>query len=454
VNRSSGLAALWVGVVITAVYGPYTSISGLRTEQLAVYGSVALALPLVWRIRPTRQTLTLSSVWTVYALVGLLGALWPITAVAYGPGNTLAGLDNLALPLAVLLLAQLWLSRGADPIRLLRVACGVTVVAMCINAILAVASTYLDLTPLLSQFWGNEAVDPSTETVAGLSAQLGRATGLVNQPAEAGSLYGIALLAAIYVLRDKPTRLAAAILLLVVGGVITVSKVFLLVGLPIASWQLLRLTGDRRRRIAVVGGSLLLFAVGAGQAGLIDEWHGSRFLAHLWEPAGGLLEYYTGQRLGESSYLVPIIEYVLRDSPALGMGAAGLFVPYDNGWVEALVIGGVVGAIAYSLTLLLLIHAWWMQRFVVPQAESMLGGGLVLLAMMASFGFSPLTANRVATVLWVLLALTVLARPAAFASRSYSISLRGRVFGPSRYEPAPSNAPTPTISARRIYRGW
>lgn len=453
-NRSWGLAALSVGVVIAAVYGPYTSIPGLRTEQLAVYGSAALALPLVWRIRPTRLALTVGLVWTVYAVVGLLGALWPITAVAYGPGNTLAGLDNLALPLAVLLLAQLWLSRCADPTRLLRVACGVTVVAMCVNAMLALASTYLDLTPFLSQFWGNEAVDPSTETVAGLSAQLGRATGLVNQPAEAGTLYGIALFSAIYILRDKPTLLAAAILVLVVGGVITVSKVFLLIGLPIASWQVLRLTGDRRRRLAVVGGSILLFAVGAGRAGLIDEWQGSRFLARLLEPAGGVLEFYTAQRLGESSYLLPIIEYVLRDSPVLGMGAAGLFFPYDNGWVEALVIGGIVGVIAYSLTLLLLIHAWWTRRFVVSQAESMLGGGLVLLAMGASFGFSPLTANRVATVLWVLLALTVLARPVAFASGSHSISPRQRVFTASRHGTAPSNIPAATTSPRSMNRDF
>jgi hypothetical protein len=365
----------------------------------------------------------------VYVVVGLLGAAWPVRAVAYESGSVLAGIDNLILPLAVIVLVEVWLTTAADASRLLRIACGVLVLAMCINAILGVISTFVDLTPLLSQFWSNEVVDPSTGTVAGLSAQLGRATGILNQPAEAGTLYSMALLAAIYILRDNPSRLAAAVLLILVGGVITVSKVFLLVGLPIAAWQVLRIASDRKRRVATIAGALLVFAIGAGQAGLIDQWEGSRFLGRLLEPNAGLLEFYTGQRLGESSSVEPIVESVLRESPVVGMGAGGLLVPYDNGWVEAFATGGVIGVIVYTFTLAILMRAWWIRRSSLPHGQSMLGIGLVLLAIGASVGFSPLTANRVATVLWVLVTLALLA-PDPVGRMSNTILDAGRIEGP------------------------
>jgi hypothetical protein len=206
----------------------------------------------------------------------------------------------------------------------------------------------------------------------------------------------------------------------------------------------LRTAGDRRRRFATIAGSLLVFAVGAGQAGLIDQWEGSRFLGGLLVPSAGFLEFYTAYRLGASSSLQPIVDSVLRESPVLGMGAAGLLVPYDNGWIEALAMAGIVGVIAYTLTLVILMRAWWTRRFALPHDQSMLGIGLVLLATGASVGISPLTANRVATVLWVLLALTLLA-PAPLARRSHPIPRHDRVVKPERYG---TSRDAPSVSGR------
>ena len=80
---------------------------------------------------------------------------------------------------------------------------------------------------------------------------------------------------------------------------------------------------------------------------------------------------------------------------------------YDNGWVEALVVGGLAGAAIYSLVLGYLLAAW--RRSPDGPATDLLGG-LALLLLGASVGLPALTANRVATIAWILIVL-LLARP-------------------------------------------
>jgi len=92
------------------------------------------------------------------------------------------------------------------------------------------------------------------------------------------------------------------------------------------------------------------------------------------------------------------VNAVVQSSPWFGFGAQGLAVPYDNGWVEAFVVAGACGALLYTAVLGLLVVAWWRRR-------SRFAGGLVLVVIGASMGLPALTANRVATLAWVLLTL-------------------------------------------------
>jgi hypothetical protein len=253
-----------------------------------------------------------------------------------------------------------------------------------------------------------------TDTVAGRASQLGRYTGIFNQPAEAGEMYSIALLAAIYHYRSDLLRFAGTSLLITVGGLLTISKVFLLVGLPIAAWQVLRQSHGRGRRFVLLAAAAVAVAALA-QSGVGPQWIGGDFLAQLLHPGanGDALRLYTGGRLGNSSSLDTVVAAVLQRSPWFGYGAGGLAVPYDDAWVEALCVAGLCGAVLYTMLLATLAVCWLRRR--VPagsggarSARSRLGGGLVLLVIGASVGLPALTANRVATIAWLLIGLILL----------------------------------------------
>ncbi|MCG5444979.1 hypothetical protein NIE79_003422 [Micromonospora sp. NIE79] len=396
---------LIVAAITLAAFGPYLA-PGLRTEQVAVYGSAAMLGALGLWLRPR---FTGTAVWVLGAHLSLIGVAMiglvfpPPNFTLHEAGDLVAGLDNLILPFAVVAVVAMLVGVGADPARMLRAVCTVTVLAMALNAIIAITSAAGVENDLLAQFRGyGEA-----ESVADRAEQLGRYSGIFNQPAEAGVLYSMAVLAALYLYQRHVAKLAAVLLILTVGGVLSVSKIFLLAGVPVGIAYALLAHGRGRRMVAL----------GAASAGAwfaadiyLDQWRGQRFAQRLIPGSGGgdQLDTYTAGRVGGDSTLQQAVDLVMSLSPASGMGPAGLRVAYDNGWVEALIVAGIVGVILHTAVLASLTVGWWRARSHRP--ESPFTGALLLLLIGASTGLPALTANRCATVVWLLLTLLLLAR--------------------------------------------
>lgn len=397
-------ARVAVAVVTVAAFGPYLA-AGLRTEQVAVYAAALVVILLNFRFLDGLNhhgALVGTFLGAQLAIAGV-GAAWPpANTTPYANGSPIAGLDNLALPLAVLALTAALVAAGADRMALARTVCVVTVWAMVVNALLAV-SAVVGAAPYLAAFHNMSGI----ESVSDRAEQMGRYSGLFNQPAEAGTVYSIALIAAIYLYRRRPVLLTLIGTALTVGGILTVSKVFLLVGLPVTVWQAVRVTGNRTQRVAVIAAAVLVMWVAAGSQ-LLPEWGGQDFLLRLLPSADqNAVELYSGGRFGSDATLTAAVEAVLATSPTLGFGAGGLQVAYDNGWVEALAVAGVVGVAIHTAILAVLVGAWWRQR-AVDVDLSRFSAGLITIVIGASFGVPALTVNRVATVGWLLLGLVLL----------------------------------------------
>jgi len=359
-------------------------------------------------LRPSRHAIGVIVALSVTVFVATVGALWPpFNNSVFDFNSVPAGLDNVALPLATVVLVQVWLISGQARL-ILRCVLVTAVILMWVNAVLAVVSIAVDLTPVLSVFWTSAQADNTT--VAVRSAQLGRLSGIVNQPAEAGALYGIAILASVYLWKDRILLLAGSMVVLVIGGALTVSKIFVFVALPLAAWQMLRIARGRAKRLAGIGVAAVTALV-AVQSGLFPEWQGRAYLERLADPTGGAVTFYTAGRLGTGSSLAPVFHAALGISPWFGAGAAGLAAPYDNAWLEALVMAGVVGALSYTALLVIMAHAWWSRRGMAEPNMSRLVGAVVVLVAAGSVGLPILTANRAGTVLWLVIGLAVLADP-------------------------------------------
>lgn len=386
-----------------ATFGPYVA-GSIRTEQIVVYGLLVLTLPFALPGLQTRGGLRLLVPWTLYVLVASLSLLpGPAPIAPYPAGSLLAGFDNVLLPIAVMLLVWSLVpaERALDALRTFAAA-----IALCAggNAVLAIVGIVVDLSPVLRPFWTGDGT-----SVADLAAELGRLGGVFNQPVEAGVVYGVGGLCAVYVWRERPVLLAALLTLITVGGLLSVSKAFILGAMPFMLAYWLWSQRGQRRVITVLAAALAL--LGVLQSGLVERWVGLDYLTRLLDPSGGIVDFYSAGRFAERSTFSTVVDAALAHSPLVGVGPAGWMVAYDGAVAEALVVAGVLGLLAYGATLaamLTLVRAGAEEgRFALLLGIVVVGGCL---------GFSPLTANRVATVVWVLLSLLVLVRAHRAAS--------------------------------------
>lgn len=386
-----------------AAFGPYVT-GSIRTEQIAVYAVAAFAV--VFRLPSLRagDGLKLLVPWLILVTVASLGFIFPShLTVPWESGNALAGLDNLLLPVALMLLV--WCMVKADhAAAVLRTAGHMIVGLTAANGLLAIISTRVNTAPFLEVFWGSTAAEG--ETTAFYAAQLGRFSGIFNQPAEAGVVYGLAALLSIHLYKSQNLRLILALTFITLGGLISVSKVFILGGIPlmvIYLWKSRTVSGKAGFLV-----STLLLLGGVSQTGWLQSWSGFNYLARLIAPEENqsLIEFYTAGRWNQGSSITSVMGIVMDVSPFAGAGIAGWKVPYDSGWTEAMVLGGGLGVLAHAI---LILGLFALARQTVNDDRRRFTYFFTLFLVGADLGIPAFTANRVATVVWLVLALLMLA---------------------------------------------
>lgn len=392
---------LVVTVLVLASFGPYVS-GQLRTEQFAVYGLLAtigfIQLSSLQIPRLPVRAWVLFTAWSTYVTIAAISEIGTPPPTSWVPGSLVAAVDNAVAPVAVLLLVWSTVTAaGAEGA--LTLAARLISVGMALNGALAVVATRVDLTELLRPFWSG-GIGITTAEKAG---SMGRFSGVFNQPAEAGLAYGIAALCAWYVWRERPRLFYPAIMLIVLGGLIAISKVFILGGLPVILWLLLR--GARTRLTAIFASSFA--TLGVVQSGIIDGWVGADVLGRLLRPAEdkNLLTLFTARRFGEGSTLSAMFEQVWDVSPWWGVGIRGLAIAYDNAWFAAFIIAGAIGVIAFGAAVVAMLV---IARRETLSARRTFATCLVVVIVGGTMGFPALTANRVTTFVWVLVGLIAL----------------------------------------------
>lgn len=395
--RRSSVSRLFVTLLALATFGPYV-VGSIRTEQAVVYGAVVLLFPWIVVGFSSRGGLRFLIPWTLYGVVATIAVIFPHRGVSpYPTGSLLGGYDNILLPIALMLL--IWsIVPDEDAQESLVRFCKIIAAGMAINGVIAIASTRTDLSAFLRPFWATGELN----TVANNAAEMGRFSGIFNQPAEAGALYGIAGLAAIYAWSHRAVLSALLVTLITLGGLISVSKVFVFGGLPaiVLYWLWTQRGG---RKISLIFG-LALITLGVIQSGILAQWTGANYLGRLFVSTdGNLLALYSAGRFSDESFVAVVVDAVMRTSPVAGVGAAGWKAAYDNVVAETMVTAGILGVGLMVFVILGLFLLWRkftgsLRVFAFLFAVVTAGGAL---------GFSPLTANRVSTVSWVIIALFV-----------------------------------------------
>ncbi len=406
-ERSKGKGVyIILSLILISAFGPYIfRNSGVRLEHLIIY-PLAVILLIRYFLNPKKAT---PRIYHIILTLWLLLIFWLIL-ITYFTKETfsffiIAEMENMIQPLALLfILGELLKELSFDEqIKFLKVAAWVIIILLALNAILSIATIFVDTWSIVHWFLRG---DNFLETVWGRSLTNGRYLGIFNQPFEAGLAYSIGLLLWVYLLlRQKAGSflLLNVGILLIAGGLLSISKVFLLGGIPaailFAVWVL------NTRRAKRLGGVFILLVIVTGLLTSFRRWVGAQYLLQLFDykqvSKVGALSLYSGGRLNQSSFVGHLFRLVWDVSPLVGFGF-GVNFALDNAYLEFFYQGGLIALTIY-LGILIILGLSFFRKLASGLIEAKMALLLVALVLFAGFGAPVLTINRSSILVWVVL---------------------------------------------------
>ena len=317
-------------------------------------------------------------------------ALVALLSISEKNGASLAGqaasLDNFLQPVVIFYLFSVLFS-GENPEFPRRALLAIVWLGVA-HTIYLLCSLAFDLTWLNSHFLSTDEIN---ESIWYQARALGRYTWIFEQPMEAGIFYSAVFM--VLVLRYGKGDLSrlefylfAACLGL--GGSLSLSKQFLLLGLPLSVALLFSI--HRRKACELM---LLLLACAVPLAGYMVWGSDSSYLRSyvtLYQE-DGLFMALTGGRLGsESSDVSLLAQNILNNSPWFGFGLAA-HAQLDNGFLEYADQGGICALFFYLFALAFLTVRAWIVRS-MPEGKATLFA--IAFVFLASFGGPVITVNR------------------------------------------------------------
>lgn len=395
--------------LVASAFGPYLlPEAGLRLDHVVIYGFFlilfsAAAVP----------GSSIRAPGALIAIMALLAAivLWTTVVTVFGGhaklswNSIMASSDNFLQPMAVVGVMAL-VTAGVPKLELSRSLKNVSIsicLLLSVNSILAACQLVWDTWPVARYFLRSL----EEQTVWEHAVVQGRYSGIFDQPFENGLAYSIGLMSWIYFSNNSSSKWQWLLLpLLVIGGVLSASKVFLLGGAPAATLYFV-FSRDSRPALYI---QVALGLIGAAVAveSILGEWIGISFFSILVDPSfthRDLLGLYTAGRFGREGWILTQFAYVWNLDVLCGFGF-GTAVVFDNAYLEFFWQAGVMGLIIY---LAIIGTILWAGILGVSRNEP-IGFMIVLFcAMIVGIGFGGpvLTVNRSSILLWVVISIGI-----------------------------------------------
>lgn len=401
--------------LIFTAFGPYV-ISGIRLGQLAVY-FLAIFLLLLNRIRLKREESVLAILITSTLLFFI-----PFFGLVSGDNsisNTLiiSQIENYLTPIVVFIIALSLLRHknqvGIDEV--MNTCIKIFLVLLCLNSIFSVYLFSSSNEYLLTMFtgtrevtFGSQSQQFAGETAASLALSAGRIPGVFTQVFEAGTAYSFGLVCFSYIRTIEPkkiTRNLIILLMILVGGTLTFSKVFFLIG-SLATIYFLGITRLIKILIIIfpILAVTLIYFPELEIAG-IPFGQGFASITRLFVATGGIsIEVLTSGRFGPQSDITRGMLDVFAASPIFGLGF-GSIETSDFSLYEVISIGGMLALLTYLFLFFLFIFFAAVQKAKIDRKFFL---AIIFIAMIASLGGPIITANRIAIIFWIFISLMCL----------------------------------------------
>lgn len=399
--------------ILLAAFGPYL-FGVARVDQIIIYPLAILAVMTLF-LRSRTGILfqpTVSTIFLVFVSVTLYTLLITVGGERHYEllGKVVSGFENYAQPAAVILIMGVFVRPRSETeaVVLFRSICRLLVILLSLNSVLVILSVFLDLSPV-TRYFTTGLLNQDNLSTSALAARYGRYSGIFNQPVESGLTYSLGLFCWAYLSHAKRRSLTRDYLLLwlmLLGGILSASKAFILMGVPlfIVYWLSARRLFDFQRLPELATGRFIFSALlGSCSTALVfGSWSGLGFVTRLFtfREDQNLLDLFTGHRFGtDTSQLKDILTRTWNDGFLFGLGF-GAETIFDSAYAEFFVESGLVGLIGYVLVLGCI--GWLaLEKSGKGSEERRLLLALWVLSVGVGIGAPVLTLNRFGAIFWV-----------------------------------------------------
>lgn len=346
-----------VSLILISSMGPYIIKSlGIRLEHILIY------FVFIWVIL-NNYKININS-FIIFILL-IIASIIPLIGEFISNNNTsnyaqiIAGSDNYILFASVFFISATYFNKNKDPDLFFQIVI-LNLNLLVLNTIIALISTTGLISEILFFFHSTtiENLDIGVESVSALSAKMNRFSGIFDQPLEAGLSYSIGMLSSIYIYKIKKIttyKFIIYIIMLNLGGVLTVSKVFIYGGLPLSIIYYCIINKSTISLIFLSLPVIVLTKIVLLMSG------GSDFFERLLD-FNNLIDNIIYGRYDVDSNIIINFEENFKNNLIFGLGYTGRSI-YDSGYFQYFIQGGIL---QLALQVFLLIYLTLMSRLKSP----------------------------------------------------------------------------------------
>jgi len=350
-----------VFLLIFAAFGPYV-LYGFRTEHILIYSILPFSI-IVLLMNKKKHTIIYKPSLFIILFLFITLTIWALLVTFAGPKNyqslfrVFAICENYVQPIAIFLIFGAFINFQSlkSAVTLFRKACLTVIYLLSVNSIIAVSNVNYNTYNLLKYFLPE--ADPIRGTVWSRASSLHRYSGIFNQPMEAGLMYSLGIFIWIYLTQNKKHKSIFDYLILsilIFGGILSVSKVFILIGIPLS---IIYLFSIKKQELFVNYRSITAVTIVISITILIfNKWKGYEYFLRLFnvrnKTYSELIQLFTAGRFGgEIPSMKILFLSVWEKSPFCGLGFASTSV-LDSAYAEYFIQGGLISLMVYLFILL------------------------------------------------------------------------------------------------------
>jgi len=394
-------------LILLSSFGPYIYPSkGIRLEHIIIY-SFLIIICLTNSIRIKKNSNLGFLLFTLVTIIIIPFFSYALLDKSISNNLAISQFENYFQPLSIFLIciSTLHASNYYKIKECLDFVIKIFVIFMAIHTMFILIATQLFPDSLVLNFFTGQRVitELTWETsmnASELAQSAGRYSGVFTQVFEAGYAYALALISWAYLVNNNFPSMKykyVALLLICIGGIMTYSKVFLVLGL--LSFVVIIRNTLLLRYLSV----FFLLGIVTSLFNLEIFSKGFIYLTRLIfiEEGYSVFDIYTSGRFVSDSNIWIGMWDVILNSPFYGYGY-GSIQTSDFSLYEVISLGGLIGVLA---NLFLFFILFFINAKIKDRAIKRYYFYILLVTILSSLAAPVITANRVSVVFWILTSL-------------------------------------------------